>query len=191
MLAVLSAKQFFDHEVFELIKPLRFERGQIYCLAGPNGCGKTTLLELMAHIQRGETEMVLDGHLLGFRDHRYCSGLTYVSLHDPLPDIGVDAYLADQHFKVNHLIRNMQQKFIGKLSTGERQLLRLLPIFQYADFVLIDEPFNGLDKKFVTIIRKQLQALANNGATVIYASHILNPDDQEVACDQCIQIHSL
>ena len=193
MLTLLSAQQTFDHVLFELVSPLRFDQGFVYNLTGANGCGKTTLLELMAHIQRGETKMLLNGKALEYRDMQYCSSICYVSVHDPLPDILVKDYFIEQNCQVIPGMSHLLHHRIGRLSTGEKQLLKLLPIThaKKTDFIYLDEPFNGLDATKIEWARGVLKQHANDGAIVVYASHIKHETEVEVACDQCIQIHSL
>jgi ABC-type multidrug transport system ATPase subunit len=193
MLTILTAQQTFDQALLTLVSPLEFEKGVIYNLTGPNGCGKTTLLELMAHIQRGEVKMRMNGRALEHRDESYCSKICYVSVHDPLPDITVKDYFSQNQYQILPEIKHLLDHRISRLSTGETQWLRLLPLTQAegAEFIYLDEPFNGLDTSRVERVRTCLKQQADNGAIVIYTSHILNHTEVEVACDQCIQIHTL
>ena len=52
--------------------------------------------------------------------------------------------------------------------------------------LILDEPFNGLDKNGVTEIRKVLLDLKNKGKTILLASH--NEDDIRILCDEVYEM---
>ena len=74
------------------------------------------------------------------------------------------------------------RKPVSKYSLGMRQRLGIAQAIMEDPAVLIlDEPFNGLDKTGVEEIRKLLLSLKERGKTILLASH--NAQDIEVLCD--------
>ena len=54
------------------------------------------------------------------------------------------------------------------------------------DFLILDEPFNGLDKRGVADIRSILLDLKRRGKTILLASH--NSGDIDLLCDEVYEI---
>lgn len=71
---------------------------------------------------------------------------------------------------------------VSKYSLGMRQRLGLAQaIMEDPDFLILDEPMNGLDKDGVADMRKYLHNFKEQGKTIIIASHSM--EDIEVLCD--------
>ena len=74
------------------------------------------------------------------------------------------------------------RKPVSKYSLGMRQRLGIAQaIMEDPEFLILDEPFNGLDKNGVAQIRQVLLDLKKRGKTILLASH--NMKDIEVLCD--------
>ena len=74
------------------------------------------------------------------------------------------------------------KKPVSKYSLGMRQRLGIAQaIMEDPGFLILDEPFNGLDKNGVAQIRQVLLDLKKKGKTILLASH--NMQDIEVLCD--------
>ena len=75
-----------------------------------------------------------------------------------------------------------QNKKVSKYSLGMRQRLGLAQaLMEQPTLLILDEPFNGLDRDGVKQIRELLGNLRENGATILITSHY--PDDLEVLCN--------
>ena len=75
------------------------------------------------------------------------------------------------------------RKHVGKYSLGMRQKLGIAQaIMEKPKILILDEPMNGLDNESVAVVRKILKEQAENGATIILASH--NREDIELLCDE-------
>lgn len=191
MLEFIKITQELAGHTFSLLSPLSFKGGSVIRVTGPNGCGKTTLLELMAHLQRGEVEMCFQDHDVKFRDPLYCQKINFISLHDPLPDfMSVSSYLEYQQLSADDpLIKSMDlTQNIAKLSTGMRQRLRLLQLREDASIHYVDEPYNGLDSQYCQLVDQIFTTKAKKGQLVIYASHIAGHCDQELDCETIVSI---
>lgn len=74
------------------------------------------------------------------------------------------------------------KRHVRKYSLGMRQRLGLAQaIMENPRILILDEPFNGLDKDGVADMRKYLLDLKGQGKTIIIASH--SAEDIEILCD--------
>ena len=79
------------------------------------------------------------------------------------------------------------KKPVAKYSLGMRQRLGIAQaIMENPDFLILDEPFNGLDKSGVVDIRSILLDLKRRGKTILLASH--NSTDIEILCDEVYEM---
>ena len=79
------------------------------------------------------------------------------------------------------------KKPVGKYSLGMRQRLGIAQaIMEDPLFLILDEPFNGLDKHGVEEIRELLLDLKAAGKTILLASH--NEEDIRILCDQVYEM---
>lgn len=79
------------------------------------------------------------------------------------------------------------KKTVGKYSLGMRQRLGIAQaIMENPRFLILDEPFNGLDKHGVAEIRELLLELKAAGKTILLASH--NEEDIRILCDHVYEM---
>lgn len=79
------------------------------------------------------------------------------------------------------------KKPVAKYSLGMRQRLGIAQaIMEDPHLLILDEPFNGLDKNGVREIRKILLELKSEGKTILLASH--NEEDIRILCDQVYEM---
>ena len=79
------------------------------------------------------------------------------------------------------------KKPVGKYSLGMRQRLGIAQaIMEDPLFLILDEPFNGLDKHGVEEIRELLLDLKAAGKTILLASH--NEEDIRILCDHVYEM---
>ena len=79
------------------------------------------------------------------------------------------------------------KKPVGKYSLGMRQRLGIAQaIMEDPGFLILDEPFNGLDKHGVAEIRRLLLELKAAGKTILLASH--NEEDIHILCDHVYEM---
>ena len=86
-----------------------------------------------------------------------------------------------------NLIDLMNTK-IKKLSKGNRQKIQfIISILHDPDFIILDEPFSGLDPVSVEELENAILKLKNQGKTIIFSSHIMN--HVENLCDEILLIN--
>ena len=172
----------------------RVEPGQVCGLLGPNGAGKTTTLRMLVGLIRptsgsaklfGETvhagspELLRVGALVeqaAFSPN--LSGMTNLKLWwqaggGKLSDADVDGALAVAGLgdAVNRKVKTYSQGMKQRL--GFARLLLARP-----EFLILDEPTNGLDPGEIKEIRDLVRRLAEAGSSVLLSSHHLTEVEQ-------------
>ncbi|MGH2866064.1 MAG: ATP-binding cassette domain-containing protein, partial [Solirubrobacteraceae bacterium] len=173
----------------------RFAAGQLTVLTGPSGTGKTTLLELVAGLDRADAgEVRLDGIDLGRLDPEARAALRRKRMgyltQEPAP-VGFLSALENVALalRVGGLaaeIANGQAEAIlaglglgervrqrvSRLSAGEAQRVALGAALAGArGLLLVDEPTSRLDRPGAVLVARTLMAAAAAGHTVICATH--------------------
>jgi NitT/TauT family transport system ATP-binding protein len=164
------------------------EAGELLCLLGPNGCGKTTLLRVIGGMEtptRGE--VLLDGAALGQRPHQRIGVvfqedrlLPWQTLRDNvalvLRPLGLDR-AAREARALEYLalvgLRGFEHYYPGRVSGGMRQraaIARALAI--EPDLLLMDEPFGALDAQNRRIMQAEVRRIwAATGQTILFVTH--------------------
>lgn len=175
--------------------------GKIYGLIGNNGSGKTVLLKCICGFLIPDSGKILvRGKQIG-RDVDFPENIGAI-IESPgfLPNMtGMKnlRILAALNGKINNgdiknaickvgLDPNLK-KNVGKYSLGMRQRLGIAQaIMENPDILILDEPFNGLDKKGIEEIRRLIQELKQEGKTILLVSH--NQKDIDILCDEVCEI---
>lgn len=155
---------------------LRFEQGKVSCLMGLNGMGKTTTLRaIMGLVDRIEGRLSLNGdELAGPPYRRSQMGVTLVpedrkvftnlTVRENL-EVAVrksgrnsDFTVADATRLFPRLQERLDQKG-GTLSGGEQQILVVArAMVANPDYMLLDEPSEGLAPHYVEVIKESIEA---------------------------------
>ncbi|MEZ6188759.1 MAG: ABC transporter ATP-binding protein [Planctomycetota bacterium] len=180
---------------------LAIPRGTVCGLLGPNGAGKSTTLRMLLGLLRPTAGAV---RLFGapLRDARlhvlkrvgclieapafypHLSARKNLQLLGKLSG-GVDAARIQATLERVGLGDRGEDRTAG-YSTGMKQRLGLAAaILHDPEFVLLDEPLNGLDPPAVLLVRRLIRELAEReGKTVLVSSHMLH--EVEVSCDHVV-----
>ena len=166
--------------------------GEVVGLLGPNGAGKTTAFYMLVGlIQADEGSIFLNGEeVTSMPIHiRAGKGLGYLPqessiFRDLTVEENINAILELQdssrermRFRLEKLLKNLSLKNIRnskgrELSGGERrrvELARTLALKPH--FILLDEPFAGVDPLAVKEIQKVIEDLKNSGIGILITDH--------------------
>lgn len=194
---------------------LNIDNGEILGLLGPNGSGKTTLMKaILGLISPDSGTVEVDGAELQ-EDFENIMHRTGALIESPAIYKEMTAYKnlklmahtradiadIDRVLKVVHMEQYKNDK-AGKFSLGMKQRLGIAAAFLGSpDYIILDEPVNGLDIEGVVDIREYIKALnQTNGTTFIISSHIADEiekvctriavmyDGEMIACDSTAHI---
>ena len=184
-------KTFDDREVVRGIS-LKVTQGEIAGLLGPNGAGKTTTFYmLLGIIQPTAGKVFMDGVDIGRwpLHQRALVGLSYLpqessvfrklTVRDNLKLILEHTGLSkkEQEAKLLSLMDEFGISYLEKskamhLSGGERRRLEIArALIREPKFVLLDEPFAGIDPLAVDDIKQLILALRDRGIGIIISDH--------------------
>lgn len=178
----------------EVVKGVSMEvlGGEIVGLLGPNGAGKTTTFSMIAgFVNPTKGSILLNGkEIIGFPPHqRAREGIVYLaqessvfrslSVEDNIRAIAQT--LTGDKIKENEIVSNRLQELgltslakqkAHSLSGGERRRLEIARALVLSpDFLLLDEPFSGVDPKNVTEVNRIIAGLKDKGMGILLTDH--------------------
>jgi NitT/TauT family transport system ATP-binding protein len=163
--------------------------GRFISIFGPNGCGKSTLINLIAGlIPIDGGEILFDGRpvrdvTIGYVFQNYRDALfpwlsARQNIEYPLKVRGLPP--AQRKTRVDELIAQFEVGFdLGRkpyeLSGGQQQLVSILrALAPRPEVMFLDEPFSALDYEMTLFIRERLQSVfQQTGVTMLLVSHDL------------------
>lgn len=158
---------------------LSISSGEIFCILGGNGSGKTTTIKLLSSIlkpYRGEIRVHgTIGMLPQNPQTVFVKKTVYEDLADLLKAKKFTQKLIDHEIEqVANLchITELLNRHPFDLSGGEQQRAALAKILLLSpDILLLDEPTKGLDMPFKDTLAEILLKLKNSGVTIIMVTH--------------------
>ena len=167
-------------------------RGEWFCLLGPNGVGKSTLLHCIAgRVTPASGELAVCGHSVLSQPVEAKRQLGFACATDQLPGLltgrqclevyAIAKELADTDAEVMALAEQLKftpflDHYVDTYSLGTRQkLCVLLALLGNPELIVLDEAFNGLDPTSALVLKRHLQErLANDRCGVLLATHSLD-----------------
>lgn len=137
------SKSYGETQVFDNFA-LEIADGEVLCVLGASGVGKTTLLNILAGLTDcvGEKEGIPDSVGYIFQEPRLLPNLT---VKQNLFYTGANAERIEETLQAVHLLAKVDKK-PASLSGGEKQRLAIARAFlSDAELLLLDEPFSSLD----------------------------------------------
>lgn len=173
-----------------------FEAGKIHGLIGRNGSGKTMLMKcICGFIRPTSGEITVNGKRVG-RDVDFPEDMGiiietpgFIPYYSGYKNLKLLAGLNNRIGK-DEIRNSMEQvgldpdlkRHVRKYSLGMRQRLGLAQaIMENPKILILDEPFNGLDKDGVMEMREYLLSYKKQGKTILICSH--SAEDISVLCD--------
>lgn len=189
---ILETKQLTFKYKKELILnhlELSIPQGSIYGYLGKNGSGKTTTIKLLLGLLKAPDDSVYYGGR-EFRHNRESilngigSLIEYPCFYGDLTGSENLKYLdyiyhcgqkrIDTVLELAGLTKARNKK-VKKYSTGMKQRLGIaMAILHNPDFLILDEPLNGLDPQGIYDTRDLILRLRGEGKTILLSSHVLN-----------------
>ena len=172
-IAVKNVTKSFDGKTVLSDLTLSFERGTVTCIRGPSGCGKTTLLRILAGLETPDAGIVERGEgslAYVFQEDRLSENFSAVSNIRLVTGKRLPAGVILEHLKEVGLGDDVH-KPVREYSGGmKRRVAIARAVCCDADFLLMDEPFKGLDAKLKTGVMEYVKR-HSEGKTVIYVTH--------------------
>lgn len=178
-------KSFSKKKVLQNVN-LKIEKPGIYALVGPNGCGKTTLFNVIVNLLKADSGSIfingiannkseIFNYLSILKDNTvlypYLTGLDHLNfirnvhklkkekIDDVISCLNISSYINDR---------------IDSYSLGMKQkLLIAMILLADTDIMILDEPLNGLDPSSILEFRDILKDLENKGKIILISSHSL------------------
>ena len=181
-------------------------RGQVVGLLGPNGAGKSTTIKVLTGILPPDggavrvagfsmpDEAVEAKKRIGYVPEAAAlfeslSGQEFLELMGRLQEVPEELLQARiARFLEQFDLAGVRRRRLGGYSKGMRQKVLLsAALLHNPDVLMLDEPLSGLDVNAGLMVRDLIAALAAEGRTVLYSSHVL--DVVERVCDRALIIH--
>ena len=167
---ILISKSYGEQTVFDGFS-LDIHEGEILCILGESGGGKTTLLKGLARLLSfdGELENVPEKVGYIFQEPRLLQNLT---IEENLQYVGGMVESIEEILKKTELF-DMRKKRPKELSGGEKQRVSIARAFlSDAPLLLLDEPFSSLDTALkIRLSRVFAELWKEKRPTVVYVTH--------------------
>lgn len=185
-----------------VVKNISFDiaPGEVFGLIGPNGAGKTTIIRMLLDILKPDSgEIRILDSLLSERTKDRIGYLPEergmyrrLTVMDTLVYLGA---LKNKHSKERalELLEKMEMishkdKKISELSKGMAQKIQIIAaIIHDPEFIILDEPFSGLDPVNMKLVKDLILELGKEGKTILISTHMM--DQVERMCERIFMIN--
>lgn len=168
-------------------------KGEIFGLLGPNGAGKTTTLRILATlIKPDEGKAYIAGKSVTEEQFEVRKKIGFLTSELKLEEFFTPNYLfaffSELYGVDKSVMENRRKSLFAKfgidkfaevklanLSTGMKQKVALVVAIAHdPEFIIFDEPTNGLDVLTAKVVTDFLTELKNDGKTIILSTHIFS-----------------
>lgn len=182
------SKRFGDTQLYQKFD-LDLPRGKVVSVFGPNGCGKSTIINMIAGLMPVDAgEILFDGKTIeetriGYVFQNYREALfpwlrAIDNIHYPLKLMKLSRRERDE--RVERMLSRFQVKidfnrYPYELSGGQQQTVSIMrSLVMEPEVLFLDEPFSALDYEMTLFMRDQMQkAFMETKTTMVIVSHDL------------------
>ncbi len=179
------------------------QRGRIFGLIGPNGAGKTTTIRMLLNIITPDAGTIrFDGvpfsraiqDRIGYlpeerglyKKNKLLDTILYFASLRGLN--GSEAKRRALQWLRRFELESYAKRKVEELSKGNQQKVQFITsILHNPDFIILDEPFSGLDPVNQIVLKDILQELKQDGKAIIFSTHQM--DSAEKLCDEICLIN--
>ncbi len=159
---------------------LKASPGEITAIIGRNGSGKSTLLKVAAgQIKASSGITIIDGERIHNKSlKKRFQRISYLPQDSMLPaDLTVKrivkALPGSDKLTDDPLIHKVLNQKVIQLSGGEKRYLEVAILFSFQrKYVLMDEPFTGVEPGIIDLIIDKMRDEANNGRGILLTDHL-------------------
>ena len=199
MIEVKNISKSYRNTVLEDIS-FTAEKGQCIGIIGANGCGKTTLLSIMAGVNKAQSGKIYYNNELADMKSVFKKYIAYVPQENPLIDelttkdnlllwLGSNRKIKDgfENGVLKDLgIDEFLNKQVNELSGGMKRRLSIgISLSNNAPIMLLDEPGSALDIYGKQEVNSYISNYVKNGGTVVMSTH----DRDEI--DLCTKLYKI
>ena len=196
------SKHYAGHTALDEVS-LTIPKGSVYGLLGPNGAGKTTLIRIINRITAPDSGRILFGDRELAPEDIYRIG--YLPEERGLykkMKVGEQALFfarlkgLSRRDAIHRLklwfekfgIESWWDKKVEELSKGMAQKVQfIVTVLHEPELLIFDEPFSGFDPVNANLLKEEILALRDKGATIIFSTH--NMASVEELCDHITLIN--
>lgn len=177
---------------------LGIKKGETVCLLGPNGCGKTTLLNCIhGDLRLKSGKIKIDGKdvaSMNVKDMAHRVGYVFQEHNAPFPYSALEVIRMGRAPHLGFfetpskndtglaldIMATLEISYLAdmrytEISGGERQLVLIArTLCQEPDILLLDEPTSHLDFKNQAMVLKNVKRLSEKGLTILMTTHFPN-----------------
>ena len=182
---------------------IEVQRGRIFGLIGPNGAGKTTTIRMLLNIITPDAGTIrFDGvpfsraiqDRIGYlpeerglyKKNKLLDTILYFASLRGLN--GIEAKRRTLEWLRRFELESYAKRKVEELSKGNQQKVQFITsILHNPDFIILDEPFSGLDPVNQIVLKDILQELKQDGKAIIFSTHQM--DSAEKLCDEICLIN--
>lgn len=183
MESLIIKNLFFSYDGKPLLKniSLSLEKGEFLSIVGSSGCGKSTIIKLVAGIEKVDSGTI-KSESIGYMPQKDL----LLPWRTVLDNILLPVEISKQNLKVEKekaleylkklKLDEYQNSFPNELSGGMRQRVSFLrTLFTQGEILLLDEPFSALDMITKEQLQKWLLEILNDfKKSVIFITHDIN-----------------
>ena len=191
---IKGVSKFYGSQIGLVNANLTLPSGGIVGLMGPNGCGKTTLMKILAGVMQDyEGEVRLFGKTPGAETKAFTSYLPDSSLlaDNLTPRSAIRQYRdfftdfdSAKAYEMIDFFRLPADRKLSAMSKGMREKLQVALIMsRNARVYLLDEPISGVDPAARDVILRAVISRFNPQAVMLLSTHLINDVEPVVSTD--------